>query len=133
MIVGSDGESVEVRGDGPVAEDLVEALRLSDVGFQVDPDRHGVDCLCLRGGDDTPNRVRVKVFSAARGVTLAFVYKDSQVPLSTDRFAYGALVLKNRRASGEELVALIEYLASGLHPELRPAGLKRAFPYDIPR
>ena len=30
---------------------------------------------------------------------MAFVYKDSQVPFSTDRFAYGALIVKNRAAT----------------------------------
>ena len=119
--------------EGPAATELVRALQLSDVRFEVDPERAGVDCLCLQRVGKTENRGRVKVFSPARGVTVAFVYKDSQVPSSTDRFAYGALVLKNRRAGDEETVGLIEYLASGLHPDLRPANLRRAFPYDVPR
>ncbi len=133
MIVDDDHAPVEVEGDGPVAVALLGALHMSDIRFEVDPGRAGVDLLCLRCSTTAPNRARVKIFAPRSGTTVAFIYKDPQVPLSTDRFAYGALILKNRPASDEETVALIEYLASGLHPELRPRALKRAFPFDVPR
>jgi len=133
MIVDTENEPVEVDAAGPVSGALLRALHMSDVRFELDAGRAGVDLLCLRGSEGAPNRARIKIFTPRSGTTVAFVYKDSQSPLSTDRFAYGALVLKNRPASDEETVALIEYLASGFHPELRPPTLKRAFPFDVPR
>ena len=133
MIVDAAHQPVEVDADGPVSGALIYALHMSDIRFQLDGERAGVDMLCLRGSEAAPNRARIKIFTPRLGTTVAFAYKDAQTPLSTDRFAYGALVLKNRPASGEETAALIEYLASGFHPELRPPTLKRAFPFDVPR
>lgn len=133
MIVDTEGVPVDVETEGKAERSLLDAMQMSDVRFELDPERAGTDVLCRSELDAGPNRARAKVFSPRAGTTVAFVYKDSQVPLSTDRFAYGALILKNRSATDEETVALIEYLVSGLHPETRPASLKRAFPFDVPR
>ncbi|MAG56123.1 MAG: hypothetical protein CMJ83_07520 [Planctomycetes bacterium] len=134
MIVSPSGDPLQDDvGDGPAELAFCEALRMSDLRFLHDPERAGLDCRCERDLETGPNRARIKVFSPRRGTTLAFLYKDSQVPFSTDRFAYGALIVKNRPPTGEECAGLIEYLASGLHPERRPRWVKRAFPFDIPR
>jgi len=134
MIVDSDGALLgEDVGASPAARFICETLRRSDIRFVQAPDRAGLDCLCERSPDGGTSRARVKVFEPRVGTTVAFIYKDSLVPFSTDRFAYGALVVKNREPTLEETTSLLEYLASGLHPELRPPSLRRAFPFDVPR
>ena len=101
--------------------------------FRWDEDRAGLDLLCLAPVATGTNRARVKLFAPTPHTGVAFLYKDSQVPFSSDRFAYGALILKGRPASREEGEALVGFLASGFHPELRPPALKRAFPFTVPR
>ena len=133
MIVDQAGTQAEVETEIAAVARFVAALALSDLRFEHDPARAGVDLRCLHHPDGGPPRARVKLFVPREGTTVAFVYKDSQVPHSTDRFAYGALIVKTRLPSDEDAVALIEYLASGLHPEARPRDFKRAFPFDVPR
>lgn len=133
MIVDAAGATVELVGDTPAIARFVEALSMSDLRFEHDPDRAGIDLRCMRHPTGGTPRARVKLFTPRQGTTVAFVYKDSQVPHSTDRFAYGAMIVKNRLPADEDTVALMEYLASGLHPESRPNDFKRAFPFDVPR
>jgi hypothetical protein len=80
-----------------------------------------------------PNRARIKVFAPQPGTVLVFLYKDSQVPFSSDRFSYGALVARRNPPTPTDLQAAIAYAVSGLHPEQRPACVKRTFPFSVPR
>lgn len=116
----------------PVTAAIVGALEGRQEIFVVDPARQGLDLL-FDQGPGTRSRIRLKVFDPDRNTTVVFVYKDSLVPFSTDRFAYGALVVKNRRLDPASVDRLLDYVASGLHPERRPAELKRAFPFTVPR
>ncbi len=111
----------------------IEALQASSAVFEADAKRPGVDLACLQPVADQPNRARLKLFAPEPGVLVAFYYKDSQVPFSTDRFAYGASIHRRNVVEASECAAGIAFLLSGLHPEQRPVGLKRAFPFDIPR
>lgn len=134
MILGSDGRPAELPPAAvPAWAAIQDALVRSAHRFARDPARHGLDVLCLEPVAAGPNRARVKVFAPDAATVLAFLYKDSQVPVSTDRFAYGALVVKNRLPEPAETDAVIAWIVSGFHPENRPAGVKRAFPFTIPR
>ena len=87
-------------------------------------------CGYLEGG--VPNRARMKVFSPKPGHTLVFFYKKSLVPYSRDRYSYGGFDLRMPGVSDQEIAEWLVFLNSGLHPEKRPANLRRAFPYEIP-
>ena len=58
---------------------------------------------------------------------------ESALARPRDRFAYGALIVKQRASDPADFAALFDWVAGGLHPESRPAGLRRAFPFTIPR
>lgn len=79
-----------------------------------------------------PNRARMKIFSPKPGHTLVFFFKRSQVPFSRDRYSYGGQDLRGASAEPQEIAAWLDFLASGFHPDKRPANLRRAFPYEIP-
>ena len=121
----------------PPAEAAAQVLRdgcaASSLPWVWDPEREGIDCRCGNDGPTGPNRGRLKVWSPRAGVVVAFVYKDSVLPFSRDRFAYGAWILKSGPPSPDQVETLLDYLASGLHPEQRPPFLRRALPYDVPR
>ena len=79
-----------------------------------------------------PNRARMKIFSPKPGHTLVFFFKKSLVPYSRDRYSYGGLDLRVPSVAAPEIVAWLDFLASGFHPDKRPDNLRRAFPYEIP-
>lgn len=87
-------------------------------------------CGYLEGG--LPNRARMKVFSPKPGHTLVFFYKKSLVPYSRDRYSYGGFDLRSSDVQEQDIAEWVVFLSSGLHPEKRPANLRRAFPYEIP-
>lgn len=132
MIVSDDGGHVRPEGSG-VAEVLVKALDESPVTYVLDPGRAGFDVRCTNSLAHGTNRARVKIFDLDPHTTVAFFYKDSQVPFSTDRFAYGALVWKQGGSLAVDAKSIVHFLENGLHPESRPANLKRAFSYTVPR
>jgi len=100
--------------------------------FVADPVRAGVDVRCGNEVRGAPNRARLKAFTPDANVLVVFVYKDSQVPFSDDRFSYGAALLK-KGADPESIGAIIDYALSGLDPERRPKELKKTFPYTVPK
>jgi hypothetical protein len=100
--------------------------------FVLDPLRAGVDVGCANEVRGVPNRARIKAFAADANVLVAFVYKDSQVPFSDDRFSYGAALLK-RGADPVVLGAVVDWAISGLDPDRRPKELKKTFPYTVPK
>ena len=133
MITGPDGAAVLPAVPDEIALPVVEALVGSAVRFVLDPDRAGIDLCVDNLVRDVPNRARIKVFAPQPGTVVVFLYKDSQVPFSADRFSYGALVARRAPPPPGNLRAAIGYAVSGLHPEHRPACVKRTFPFTVPR
>jgi hypothetical protein len=134
VIVDAEGRAAEP--DPPAeapARALYDAWRASALPWIWDPDREGLDCRCGNEVTAGPNRGRLKVWSPRPRVVVAFVYKDSILPFSRDRFAYGAWTLKGAPPPSEQVHTLLDYVASGLHPEHRPTFLRRALPFTVPR
>jgi hypothetical protein len=100
--------------------------------FALDPARAGVDVRCANEVRGVPNRARIKAFAPDANVLVVFVYKDSQVPFSDDRFSYGAALLK-RGPDPAIIGAVVDYAVSGVDPDLRPRDLKKTFPYTVPK
>ncbi|MSR75406.1 MAG: hypothetical protein EXS14_08050 [Planctomycetes bacterium] len=124
-----------VPPDGNVValQTWLHALQSSAALFHWRQDRAGIDLACAIPVAEQPNRARLKLFAPDMGVMVAFFYKESQVPFSTDRFAYGAMIHRRCAPTESECAASVVWMLSGLHPEQRPEGIKRAFPFDIPR
>ncbi len=101
--------------------------------FDVDALRSGFDVLCRTADASLPSRARLKGFSPRAGTFVVFLYKDSNVPFSDDRFSYGALVAKGDAPDVEDLRAVLDYAATGFNPEHRPACAKRTIPFTVPR
>ena len=101
--------------------------------FEWDAERQGVDLRATNELPQGPNRARLKIFSPRPGTVVLFVYKDSQIPFSQDRFTYGAFICKSATIPADDLASLLSWITSGLHPENRPSAIKRAFPFDVPR
>jgi hypothetical protein len=138
MIVQRDENDVVAahRGDAaldPVAVAVCAAASVSPESFQVISTRTGVElAACSRDPSHQPGRARIKVFSPKPGHTLVFFYKKSLVPYSRDRYSYGGVDLRSSQPTHAEIEAWLEFLSSGFHPERRPPGLRRAFPYEVP-
>ena len=79
-----------------------------------------------------PNRARIKAFAPDANVLVLFVYKDSQVPFSDDRFSYGAAVLK-RGLDAALVNRVVDFALSGFDPARRPPDVRKTFPYTVPR
>jgi hypothetical protein len=117
----------------PLAGTISAAVGAFPGDFEVVAEGAGLEvraCGFLEGG--VPNRARMKVFSPKPGHTLVFFYKKSLVPYSRDRYSYGGFDLRIPGVSDQEIAEWLAFLSSGLHPEKRPANLRRAFPYEIP-
>ena len=117
----------------PLAAAISTAVGAFPGDFEVVAEGAGLEvraCGYLEGG--VPNRARMKVFSPKPGHTLVFFYKKSLVPYSRDRYSYGGFDLRMPGVSDQEIAEWLVFLNSGLHPEKRPANLRRAFPYEIP-
>ena len=116
---------------------ILSVLHEAELELTHDPARAGCDLKAIGELETGPNRARVKLWAPKAGTLAAFLYKDSLVPFSTDRFAYGALILKDPNASEQRVrplgKELVEFLGTGLHPLHRPRDLKRAFPFTVPR
>ncbi|MFB3922485.1 MAG: hypothetical protein ACE145_12230 [Terriglobia bacterium] len=117
----------------PVAKVVCEALAALSEPFEVAKEGAGIDiraCAFLPSG--LPNRARMKIFSPKPGHTLVFFYKKSLVPYSRDRYSYGGIDLRTSDVDPAEVSEWLGFVTSGLHPDKRPANLRRAFPYEIP-
>jgi hypothetical protein len=138
MLVDADQAHVKEKlareaASSAVARDVSVAIEMTAERFEIDPAAAGLDvraCSVLPTG--VPNRARLKVFSPRLGYTLVFFYKRSLVPYSRDRYSYGGIDLKTGEARPEDIAAWIAFVSSGFHPDTRPTGLRRAFPYEIP-
>jgi hypothetical protein len=118
--------------DDPRLRAVFEAAQARPEEFVWDRARAGFDVRCANEVRGVPNRARVKAFAPDANVLVVFVYKDSQVPFSDDRFSYGAAVLK-RGVDPQVLSAVFDFAASGLDPERRPKELRKTFPYTVPK
>jgi hypothetical protein len=111
---------------------VFELLSARPEVFHWDRDRAGLDVRCANSHQGITNRARIKAFTPDANVLVLFLYKDSQVPFSDDRFAYGAAVLKrglDQNAASE----VVEFALSGLDPARRPRDVKKTIPYTVPR
>jgi len=120
----------------PLAAAISTAVGAFPGDFEVVAEGAGLEvraCGYLEGG--VPNRARMKVFSPKPGHTLVFFYKKSLLPYSRDRYSYGGFDLRIPGVSDEEIAEWLVFLSSGLHPEKRPANLRRAsrtrFPSEV--
>ncbi len=128
-----ESDAAWTRPSTPPLSDLAAILDAHAERFVVDPLREGVDVRCSNVIDGKPNRARVKAFVPKPGILVIFLYKDSQVPFSDDRFSYGALTVKQKALPQSEIAEAIAYALSGLNPQLRPDAVKRTFPFTVPR
>jgi hypothetical protein len=122
----------ELEGN-PVARAVCAALDNAAEPFEVTAEGTGVEvraCAFLPSG--LPNRARMKIFSPKPGHTLVFFYKKSLVPYSRDRYSYGGIDLRTPEVDASEVSQWVTFINSGLHPDRRPANLRRAFPFEIP-
>jgi hypothetical protein len=100
--------------------------------FARDRERAGLDVRCGNEVSGSPNRARIKAFAPDANVLVLFLYKDSQVPFSDDRFSYGAAIFK-RGVDAGVLERVAAFALSGLDPARRPADVRKTFPYTVPR
>jgi hypothetical protein len=126
-----------IRGAGaPPAEPRLRAVY--DVldghpeAFEADPARAGFDVRCANEVRGAPNRARIKAFTPDANVLVVFVYKDSHVPFSDDRFSYGAALVKGA-VDPRVVAAVAEFALSGLDPDRRPREVRKTFPYTVPK
>ena len=118
----------------PVARAVYLAAGKSDDPFEMAPAAAGVELLARRRlASGLANRARLKVCSPRPGRTLVFFYKRSLVPHSRDRYSYGGIDLKSEEVGESEVAEWLTFLSSGFHPEKRPANLRRAFAFEIPK
>jgi hypothetical protein len=116
----------------PLAGAVAAAAEASADPFEIETDGAGLELVAratLPGG--IANRARMKIFSPKPGHTLVFFFKKSLVPYSRDRYSYGGLDLRTP-VDSLDIVAWLDFLTSGFHPDKRPEKLRRAFPYEIP-
>jgi hypothetical protein len=126
-----------IRSDGPPPSDprlraVFDAIEGRPEEFQWDRDRAGLDVRCTNEHQGAQNRARIKAFTPDQNVLVLFLYKDSQVPFSDDRFSYGAAVLK-RGPDPDTTRDVIEFALSGLDPSRRPKDVRKTIPYTVPR
>ena len=117
----------------PVAQAVCEAIDRAPDQFEIVVDTPGFEVRApafLPTG--LPNRARLKIFSPRPGHTLVFFYKKSLVPYSRDRYSYGGIDLRDSVLEPREIEEWVTFVASGFHPDKRPANMRRAFPYEIP-
>jgi hypothetical protein len=82
-----------------------------------------------------PNRGWLRIFFPTESKCLLFFHKKSTIPFSRDRFSYGGVVIdikSNGRFEDPDIAQWIEFLHGGLLPGMRPASLKKSFPYTVP-
>ncbi len=127
-------EKIRIELDqNPVARAVCAALAAAAEPFEITTEGAGIEIRAtsfLSSG--LPNRARMKIFSPKPDHTLVFFYKKSLVPYSRDRYSYGGIDLRTTDVDRAEVSEWLAFINSGLHPDQRPANLRRAFPYEIP-
>jgi hypothetical protein len=118
--------------DDPRLKAVYDLLDARPEAFERDPARAGLDVRCANEVRGVQNRARIKAFAVDANVVVVFVYKDSQVPFSDDRFSYGAALLKGA-VDPKTVAAVADFALSGLDPATRPREVRKTFPYTVPR
>ena len=118
--------------DDPRLHAVFDVLHARPEEFAWDTTRAGLDVRCANEARGVPNRARIKAFAPDQNVLVVFLYKDSQVPFSDDRFSYGAAMMK-RGVDPQILSAVVDFAASGFDPDRRPKEIRKTFPYTVPR
>jgi len=99
------------------------------------PMAQGMEIRFLNQVNEMPNRARLRIFFPSQTKCLFFFHKKSVIPFSRDRYSYGGVVI-DARSSGrfeeQDVREWIDYLRNGLPPKLRPATVKKSFPYTVP-
>ena len=111
---------------------VFDALHSRPEAFDADPARAGLDVRCANEVRGAANRARIKAFAPDANVLVVFVYKDSQVPFSDDRFSYGAALVKGA-VDPKVVSAVADFALSGLDPASRPKEVRKTFPYTVPK
>jgi hypothetical protein len=138
MILNKAEPEVEAKlrselAESPIAQAVCEAIDRAPDEFEIVVDTPGFEVRApafLPTG--LPNRARLKIFSPRPGHTLVFFFKRSLVPYSRDRYSYGGIDLRDDALDAQEIEEWVTFVASGFHPDKRPANMRRAFPYEIP-
>lgn len=79
-----------------------------------------------------PNRARMVVWLPTPNRLAVCFYKESRVPFSTDRFAYGYTLQPPDGATAEKVGAWLDFVAKGFPPDGRPEDLREAIPFEVP-
>ena len=139
MLTNLDQPDAKARLDEEVAKNppfaaVVEAIAAREERFAIDPSTAGLEIVPLNEVKGAPNRCRLKLFRPReeRERLCAFFYKRSNLSISRDRYAYGAVEFTPGKLEADEVRGWLAWLVSGLDPEKRPAKLRRAFPYTVP-
>lgn len=133
----TDKESVKNKLDsylvmGEILKAFFEEADKSPVVFRMNMDSKNLE-IGLSGTDDIRAcRVWMKVFKADSRRFCAFFYKKSNVPHSTDRFAYGAVLFEAERLTALQINEFLSFLSSYFDPSNPPKNLKRAFAFTVP-
>ncbi len=118
----------------PAFSRVIAALESSGAPFAVDTAAGGIEIVPLDEVKQAPNRCRMKLFKPRESSErlCAFFYKRSNLSFSRDRFSYGGVEFVPDRLFDSDIRSWIDWLVSGLDPDLKPEHLRRAFLYTVP-
>ncbi len=121
-------------GRNPAFSLVIDLIRSSPTPFAIEPEAAGIEIVPLNQVKQAPNRCRLKLFKPReeKERLCAFFFKRSNLEFSRDRFSYGAVEALPEQIKKPDVQIWIDWLVSGLNPELRPGRIKRAFLYTIP-
>jgi hypothetical protein len=114
---------------------MFELIEKSELKMEMQSCQQGAEFHFTNTIRGIPNRGYLRIFFPVETKCLLFFHKKSSVPYSHDRFSYGGVVIDERsgsRFSETDVQQWIDFLWSGLQPGLRPASVKKSFPYTVP-
>jgi hypothetical protein len=126
----------EEIGRHPAVKTFFDHAKSLDNCYDIDPLASGLEVVPCNKVDNETNRARMKVFLPDDEHLLIWFYKPSLSPHSRDRFSYGGVMMElgslDMKAVGTEIDGCLNWLDSGLNPELRPMNWEGSFTFDIP-
>lgn len=111
-----------------ILESMMDRLRLVEGAWQIEARSESID-VQVRAGEERITRCLLKLYVTEEGKLGAFFFKRSLLPYSRNRYSYGHVVCIPDDADLDRWLA---YLASGLHPDMRPPRLRRAATDTVP-